>query len=67
MSITRPAREVIGVAHRRHGRECRADKGAAHFGDELLARVGGRAKAAGEITVEPVKSAAPVDVMPISA
>jgi len=27
-----PAREIVRVAHRRHDRERRADKGAAHFG-----------------------------------
>lgn len=36
-----PGAEIIGVAHRRHDRQCRADEGAAHFGHQFFARIRG--------------------------
>ena len=55
-----PGAEVIGVAHGRQDAERGADEGARHLGDQLLARIGLGAEAAGEIAREPRGMAGPV-------
>ena len=55
-----PRADIVGVAHGRHDAQRGAAEGGIHFRDQLLECILLRAEGAGEIAVQPVRSAAGV-------
>ena len=63
----KPGADVVGVTHCRHDAERGATKRGVHLGNQLFEGILLRAERAGEIAIEPVRGAAGVAIMPISA